>query len=225
MMRLQTDSPIDKLLNGGFEEGAITNVYGPAGSGKTNIMIIAALSCIKTGKKAVYMDTEGSFSYERFEQLGGSDAELKNIIFIDVHSWEDQCKEIKRIEGMMRGDIGLIIVDSIVSLYRLEMDDKKFSDTNKQLATQYSILSGIARKSKIPVLVTNQIYGIGEQTEITSRTIAKYWSKTMVEIKRSEKDNSRAAILRKHRSMPEGAKIDFEITKTGLKEIGKFSLF
>ncbi|MBI2579871.1 MAG: DNA repair protein RadB [Candidatus Aenigmarchaeota archaeon] len=210
-MRLQTNSPMDKLLDGGFEKDAITNVY--------------ALSCINHGKKAVYMDTEGSFSAERFGQLGGTEKDLKNIIFMDVHSWEEQCREMKGIEGMMRDDIGIIVVDSIVSLYRLEMDDKKFGEVNRQLATQYSILSRITRKHKIPVLVTNQIYGTGEQTEITSRTIAKYWSKTMIELKRSDRENMRSAILRKHRSMPEGLKIDFEITKSGLKETGKFGIF
>ena len=224
LKRLQTNSPFDKLLNGGLEEDAITNVYGPAGSGKTNMTIVSALSCIRTGKKAVYMDTEGSFSVERFHQLGGTEKDMKNIIFIDVHTWEEQCREMKKIESITEG-AGLVVVDSMVSLYRLEMSDSKFSEVNKQLATQYSILSRIARKSRIPILVTNQIYGVGEDIEVTSRTVAKYWSKTMIELKKTDRENTRTAILRKHRSQPENMKIEFEITKTCLKETGKFSLF
>jgi DNA repair protein RadB len=224
MKRLQTNSPFDKLLGGGLEEDAITNVYGPAGSGKTNMTIISALACLRSGKKVVYMDTEGSFSVERFHQLGGTEKDMKNIVFIDVHTWDEQCRESKKLESVISG-AGLVIVDSMVSLYRLEMSDSKFSEINRQLATQYSILSRIARKNKIPILVTNQIYGIGEDIELTSRTIAKYWSKTMIELRKTERDNTRLAILRKHRSQPENAKIEFEITKTGLKETGKFSLF
>ncbi len=225
-MRLKTNSPIDKILGGGLEENAITNVYGPAGSGKTNVAIISVLSCISSGKKAIYMDTEGSFSAERFHQLGGEEKDLKRVMFVDVHTWDEQCREMKTLEAeAASGDVGLVIIDSMVSLYRLEMNEKKFHEINKQLATQYSILSRITRKHKVPVLVTNQIYGVGEQVEVTSRTIAKYWSKTMIELRKTERENTRTAILRKHRSMPEGAKAEFEITKSGLKETGKFSIF
>jgi len=224
LKKLKTESPFDKLLDGGLEEDAITNVYGPAGCGKTNMTIISTLSCIRSGKKVVYMDTEGSFSVERFAQLGGTESDLKNVIFIDVHTWDEQCRETKRIESVIEG-AGLVVVDSMVSLYRLEMSESKFSEINRQLATQYSILSKISRKNKIPVLVTNQIYGVGEDTEVTSKTIAKYWSKTMIELRKTDRENTRLAILRKHRSMPENGKIEFEITRTGLKETGKFSLF
>jgi len=31
-MKMKTNTPLDKLLDGGLETDAITNVYGPAGS-------------------------------------------------------------------------------------------------------------------------------------------------------------------------------------------------
>ncbi len=225
-MRLLTGSPIDKLLDGGLEMDAITNVYGPAGSGKTNIAIISAFSCLKD-KKVVYIDTEGSFSKERFEQIGGTDKDLRNIIMVHVHDWKEQNARIGELEGVIEKEkkIGLIIVDSLVALYRLELDDEHFQKANKQLATQYSIFSKIARKHNIPVLVTNQVYSDGDKVELTSRTIARYWSKTLIELKRLEKENTRVAILRKHRNLPEGRKVEFEIVKEGLKGIGKFSIF
>jgi DNA repair protein RadB len=224
--KFATGTPIDKLLDGGLEQDAVTNVYGPAGSGKTNIALAAALSCLESGK-AVYMDTEGSFSLERFRQMGGTDKDLKNIVMMHVHSWQEQNKGVEEIEKLLEKEksIGLIIVDSLVALYRLELDEKNFQAVNKQLATQYSVLSRIVRKRNIPVLVTNQIYSKGDSVEMTSRTIGRYWSKTLIELKRSEKENQRLAILRKHRSLPEGRYVEFEITKDGLKQVGKFSLF
>ncbi len=225
-MKLKTGSAIDKLLDGGIEDDAVTNIYGPAGSGKTNIVIICALACLGAGKKCVYIDTEGSFSLERFRQLGGTDKELKNIIFIEVHEWKEQQEHVMKLEKLIeREKIGLVIIDSMVALYRLEMDDRNFSVTNKQLSTQYSVLSKISRVKKIPVIVTNQVYTSGEQVEITSKTIGRYWSKVLVELKKMEKENHRVAIIRKHRSMPEGRKIEFEITSSGIKEVGKLSIF
>ncbi len=226
-MRLSTNSPLDKLLNGGIESDAITNVYGPAGSGKTNIALTTLISCCET-KKAIYIDTEGSFSLERFQQLGGDESHMKNIIFIEPGTWKEQHEKILKLEKIAGNDIGLIVVDSLVALYRLELGEENFHVINKQLATQYSVLSRISRQHKIPVLVTNQVYNYkddgGERVELTSRAIAKYWSKALIELKKIDKPNCRVAIVRKHRSLPEGKSIEFEITESRLKEI-KLGIF
>lgn len=221
--RLPTGTPVDKILGGGLESGAIINLYGPAGSGKTNIALSAALCC---KRPVVYMDTEGSFSPERFAQLGGNEKAMKNVIFIDAHSWDEQNKNVKKLERVTEKEgVGLIIIDSMVSLYRLALDEKNFHLANRQLATQYSILSKISRTKNIPILVTNQVYSVGDKIELTSRAIAKYWSKTLVELKRLQKDNQRLAVLRKHRSLPEGKSIEFKITSGGMEEVGKLGIF
>ncbi|HLC67320.1 MAG TPA: DNA repair and recombination protein RadB [archaeon] len=222
-MRLATNTPLDKLLDGGIETDAITNIYGPPGSGKTNIMLSTTLSCIRSGKKVVYMDTEGSFSFDRFEQMGGTEKDLKSIVFVNVHEWDEQHRDVQKIDKVIDG-VGLVIIDSMVALYRLVMEEKNFQSINKQLATQYSILSRITRTKHIPILITNQVYSRGEVIELTSRTIARYWSKTLVELKRTEKENQRIAVIRKHRSLPEGRSIEFLITKDGLKQVGRFSI-
>ena len=226
MERLQTNTPLDKLLNGGIEKDVITNIYGPAGSGKTNVALCTVIQNSKKGK-VVYVDTEGSFSAERFEQLGGTKELLKNIMFIDPTEWNEQIECVHNLEKTIaKNDVSLIVIDSLVTLYRLELSQENFKEVNKQLATQYSILSRIARKYKIPVLVTNQVYSTkDDEIELTSRAIAKYWSKALIELKRTGTPNHRAAIVRKHRSIPENKSIEFEITENGLKELGKFSIF
>jgi len=225
MEKLATNTPLDKILNGGIECNTITNIYGPPGCGKTNIALMTVLNCLTNGK-VVYFDTEGSFSAERFEQIGGTEKDLKNIIFIEVHSWDEQHKKMTQLESIIEKEksVKLIVVDSIVALYRLELDDKNFQKINKQLATQYSFLSKIARERGIAVLVTNQVYSNAGDIELTSRNISKYWSKVLIELRKSEKDNHRTAILRKHRSIAEGKKIDFEIIESGIRE-AKFSIF
>ena len=50
--KLSTGSePIDELLKGGLETDVITTIYGPAGSGKSNIALCAVAS-IKGRKKS-----------------------------------------------------------------------------------------------------------------------------------------------------------------------------
>ena len=213
--RFSTNTPIDKLLGGGLECGTVTNVYGPAGSGKTNLTLIACLQA----SKPIFIDTEGGFSTERFSQIGGDKKKLQLINLLEPHSWEEQLEQVKILEKLVqRNSSDLVIVDSLVALYRLVLGDQNFKLVNRQLATQYSILSKIARRFGIPVLVTNQVYGKGDEIEITSSTIAKYWSKCLIEFKRGNRLGHRVAFLRKHRSLPEGKQQEFIITEKGLRE-------
>lgn len=225
IQRLPTNSPLDKILGGGLECGAVTNVFGPAGSGKTNVALTTLLGC---KNKVAYIDTEGSFSPERFHQLGGDDKKLRSIILTEPHTWQEQNQAVAKLESEMKKEkVDLIIVDSLVALYRLEISDDNFKDINRQLATQYSILSKLAREHNIPILVTNQVYskpGAVDEVELTSRTVARYWSKCLIELKRKDRLGIRVAIVRKHRSLPEGKSIEFEIGAKGLKEV-KLGIF
>ena len=69
MKRLKINcKPLDDLLGGGIESKSITEVYGEAGSGKTNLCLQLSRECAKNGKKVDYIDCEG-VSLERLNQL------------------------------------------------------------------------------------------------------------------------------------------------------------
>ena len=69
MKRLKLEcKPLDVLLEGGFEYQSITEIYGEAGTGKTNICLQAARECSLLGKKTAYIDSEG-VSIERLQQI------------------------------------------------------------------------------------------------------------------------------------------------------------
>ncbi|MBI4895969.1 MAG: DNA repair and recombination protein RadB [Candidatus Aenigmarchaeota archaeon] len=210
--------PIDTLLKGGLECGVVTNVYGPAGSGKSNICMLATCMLSRFGK-VLYIDTEGSFSYDRFRQMGGTAEQLLNILLCNVHDWKEQCAEVQKLSNLA-DDVQLIVIDSMVAHYRVELDQKIFRTMNTQLASQYATLSKLARTHGIPVVVTNQVYSTSdEKVGLSSNAVAKYWSKILIELKRLEQENQRMAIIRKHRSMPEGASVKFEIVEHGLQAI------
>ncbi len=222
-MKFKTGTPLDKLLDGGIDSDSVTNIYGPAGSGKTNICMLAARENFRNGGKTLYIDTETNFSFERARQIEPRFEDFMKSIFLkNVYTWKEQHEAIKSLADM---NVSLVIVDSLVALYRMEIDDENYQSVNKQLSTQYSILAKLARNRKIPVLVTNQVYSSEGKIEMTSRLISRYWPKTIIELKKTRGDNNRAAIIRKHRSLPEGRFVEFEITSSGLKEIGKFKLF
>ena len=219
--------PLDDLLGGGIEYASLTNVYGPPGSGKTNVCIQAAVRCVEKGKKVVFIDTEGGFSIERFAQMSKNPKDANKIILLEPKDFKEQSESIKKLERLLeKEDIGLILVDSLVNLYRLELDENGHQKANRSLAFQLSLLSKLCREKNVPVLITNQVYSDFENKEIelSGRDVPKYWSKCLVELKKIEKGR-RLAILRKHRSLPEGRETEFQITEKGLKESKGFKLF
>jgi len=227
--RLSLNSkPLDELLNGGIEYQSLTNVYGPAGSGKTNLALLASVSCIKNGKKVIFIDTEGGFSIERFSQItGDADKFSKKINIYEPKTFEEQDKIIKDLDKKIDPDVGLIVLDSLVTLYRLKMDKDNFQNANRKLANQLAILSKISREKNIPVLITNQVYSSFDNNaiELVSKDVSKYWSKCLIELMKLDK-GKRVAILRKHRSLGEGRSVEFLITEDGIVETKKkFNLF
>ncbi|WP_424355330.1 DNA repair and recombination protein RadB [Methanobacterium sp. MBAC-LM] len=214
--------PIDSIIGGGIEKGSITQFYGPPGSGKTNIALKMLVQCAKNGKKAVFIDTEGGLSIERMKQITGDqfDDIAGNIIVLEPTTFEEQDEAIKKIEYSLKSgeeNIDLIILDSAVALYRLK--DGGQTEINRDLSKQMGLLSMIARKYNIAVVVTNHIYSIFDEEGIiepVGGTILKYWSKIIIELVKDE-NGERFAILKRHRSKPDGLKVKFEIVNSGLR--------
>jgi DNA repair protein RadB len=212
-------------LMGSVEKGALNNFYGPPGVGKTNICLLAALNCIRSGGRVVYIDTEGGLSPERVKQISMDEDVLKNMILIEPKTFEEQGIVIRNLENQ---DFHMLILDSAVALYRLKCTDptKETLEANKELSVQLSILSSIARKKKIPVLITAHTFknrDTGENYIIGGDSI-KYWSKSIIFLEHTGKMSERKATIVKHRSLPEGRSVKFMITQEGIKPSG-FKIF
>jgi len=214
---------MDSLLDGGLERDTITTVYGPAGSGKTNVCMLYALGAIRAGKKVVYIDSEGNFSVDRFKQITKSYKEdLQQILFLKPSAFVEQKRNILSLKKVDPEEIGLIIVDSISMLYRLEFGkDADMQELNRELGRQISFLSEIARGKKIPVLVTNQVYadlnGEGDGVKMLGGEVLKYGSKCLIELKKGIRSN-RLALIKKHRSIREGKEVGFRIVEEGFEK-------
>ncbi len=210
---------LDRLLGGGFEAGIITQLYGEAGSGKTNIAIQLAIQAVARGFRVIFIDTEG-FSPDRFSQIAGENAlEIAGKIMIfEPMSLEQQHVSIKDAAKVAGNDLGLVVLDSATSLYRvlLEADDNR--TVRRMLSVQMSDLQELARRHRIPVLITNQIY-----TDIETGTLRPLGGTSLEHICKAvislEKvgDGLRRARIMKHRSQPEGEIAEFRITSRGVE--------
>lgn len=235
--KVQTGSKVlDMMLDGGYEKGIITTVYGPAGSGKTLLCLLCSVNITKNGKKVVYFDCEGGFSIERLKQITSYMSQdykkiMDNIIFLIPTSFDEQKKSFEKLKEIVNDKIGLIVVDTIAMLYRLELGKSdEVQEVNRELGRQIAYLTEIARKKGIPVLIANQVYtdfDARDKVNIVGGDILKYGSKCLIELQITPNGNRRA-ILRKHRSLQEEKEIIFKIVEGGMvgaKESKGFKLF
>lgn len=210
---------MDELLEGGLEGGAITLLFGEAGSGKTNICLQVARNVTLSGKKVIYIDTEG-VSLERLQQIAGDKYEevMKNILFFEPHSFEEQEKFVEKAVKLADSslEIGAIIVDSATIHYRLTRNDEE-KGTRKSLSPQLAKLLGVGRIKDIPILVTSQVY-----TDIEKGTfeplgghVLLHNAKAIIRLDKVSTGTRRAVIV-KHRHLEEGRRAEFKITKTGI---------
>jgi DNA repair protein RadB len=223
MPKISTGIPfLDRLLEGGYDEDIVTTIYGPSGSGKTNLCLITAVKVASEGKKVLFLDTEGGIAVERIKQIT-SDYEriLSKIIFFKPTTFQEQKDVFETLREFPPEQIGLIVVDSISMLYRLELGkSEEVYDVNAALGRQIAYLVEMARKRKVPVLLTTQVYSDfdnRDQVKVVGGDLLKYGSKCLIELLRFS--NSRGLCLRKHRSLPEGLEAKFKIVQEGVEEV------
>jgi len=213
------NTALDRLLGGGLEIRTITQFYGEPASGKSTLCMIAAVTCLRAGHTVVFIDTEG-FSIERFRQIAGTDTETiaERLFLFEPIDFEHQGSMIAEVEKILKTQKpGLLVMDSATALYRTDLE--KGRDSIQMLTRQMIQLLGYSKRYEIPVIITNQVYmdtvkntyfGLGG-------TALEHISKVIVRLEKTDSAGFRRARLVKHRSQPEGAYFDYEITGDGIR--------
>ncbi len=218
---------VDELLGGGFERGAVTQLYGPPAAGKTNIALSGAIDVAAGGGSALYIDTEG-LSVDRFEQLATARADDESVedlaarvIISDALDFESQ-REAVQDAAELAGQVDLIVLDSATGFYRLERDGDDGGDALRSVTRQVTHLLSLARRHDLAVVITNQVYADPDSENSRPRPLGghtlTHWSGAVVRIERFRAGNRRAT-LEKHRSKAAGETVRFRITETGLDTV------
>jgi len=219
--KIPLNCSLDDILSGGIEAGVITQIYGPPGVGKTNLCIVTTVNTVRLDKRVVFIDTEGSHSFERLLQVAGRDYErvLDALHFYEAHTFEEQEFIIENLNHILDESFGLIVLDSAVALYRVLRDDDSAHDLNRRLSRQMAKLLELAKRYNLAVVVTNQVYSsLGNPAkEPVAGDVLRYWSKAIIELKKNGKE--REAVLKRHRSMPEDLSVRFRISEGGIEGV------
>lgn len=161
---------LDKLLQGGFETGSITEMFGEFRTGKTQLCHQLCVTCqlpVDCGGaegKAMYIDTEGTFRPERLlavaERYGLNGQEvLDNVAYARAFNSDHQTQLLIHASAMMsESRYAILIVDSATALYRTDYSGRgELSARQMHLARFLRTLLRCADEFGVAVVITNQV--------------------------------------------------------------------
>ena len=148
---------LDRLLGGGIRTGLVTDIYGPSGTGKSQLcfsLCVNSAKYLKQNEMIMFIDTVGTFRPERVSEIANQQRNneiLDKIIFIRAFSTNDQIKSIKKIYDIKPL---LIIIDSATSLFSTEY---KGASRHLVLMNHLHELSFAAINFDCAVVITNMV--------------------------------------------------------------------
>ncbi|MEM4251191.1 MAG: ATPase domain-containing protein [Candidatus Bathyarchaeia archaeon] len=196
---------LDRLLGGGFPTGQLSLIYGEASSGKTTLSI-------------------QSFSHQRLLQIaGGRDEDAcKGILIFLPQSFGEQSRIVESLENYITKKVGLIVMDTVTSLYRVALGKAGGSfGLNRELNRQLAYLAELAAEHNLVVLVTGQVRskveGIGWQVEPVARRTLLHWPRVILRLKPTAEQKIKEARLERSPDQAyEQKRCYLEMTQSGL---------
>lgn len=227
MSAISTLTPsLDRLLEGGFPRGHLSLVYGEASSGKTTLSIQCAVAASMKGLKTLYVDSDQSFSHQRLLQIigpGNKDA-CEDIIIFLPQSFAEQSRIVETLENYVTRRVGLIVIDTVTSLYRIALGRGGGSfGLNRELNRQLAYLVELAAEHNLTVLITGQVRstvdGLGWQIEPVARRTIFHWPKIVLRLKSTVKQKIKEARLERDLTQNHYQKRCYlEMTEKGLED-------
>eukprot|EP00271_Cylindrocystis_brebissonii_P014506 TRINITY_DN3586_c0_g1_i2.p1 TRINITY_DN3586_c0_g1~~TRINITY_DN3586_c0_g1_i2.p1 ORF type:complete len:370 (+),score=75.48 TRINITY_DN3586_c0_g1_i2:518-1627(+) len=170
---------LDEALYGGLPLGAITELVGPAGLGKTQLCLMMSVFATLPeddgglNGSVVYIDTENKLSSQRLVEIAqtrlpeffSGDIEIerltKQVLVVVPQSASELLERLQGLEEVIiERRVRLVVVDSIAALARTEFGRDELAERQQLLSKQASLLKFLAETFRIPVLVTNHVMAL-----------------------------------------------------------------
>lgn len=220
---------IDKILQGGIHSETVSLIYGEAETGKTTLAMQCAVNCAKKGYKTLFVDCDGTFSALRLSQIASeSFKEIADLVILaKPNNFREQAMLIDQLTDLIAKNFGLVIIDTITSLYRVKIAEspEKAFDLNRELNRQMALLAQNAKTQKVAVLVTSQVRSVLNDTYVHVEPVAtrvlKFWAETIIDMKPTETPQEIKAILEKipiKDKKPQPITCYLKIDETGIHE-------
>ncbi len=225
---------LDALLGGGIETKMITEFFGEYGSGKTQICHQLAVNVQLPpeqgglGARAVYIDTEGTFRWERIEAMArrwglDPDKVMENIFYIRAINSDHQMAIVEELFDLVpKHNIKLVIVDSVTSHFRAEYPGReRLAERQQKLNRHLHQLSRLAELYDVAVIITNQVMARpdvvwGDPTQAVGGHVLYHAPGVRVQLRKA-RGNKRIARIVDAPHLPENETV-FVITEQGIMD-------
>lgn len=226
---------LDDLLGGGIETKTITEFFGEYGTGKTQIChqlsVNVQLPPERGGLKgkAFYIDTEGTFRWERIEAMARGvgldpDEVMENIFVERVYNSDHQMAVVDELFKIVpEQNIKLIVVDSVTGHFRAEYPGREhLAERQQKLNKHLHQLVRLAEAYNVAVVVTNQVMArpdvfYGDPTQAVGGHVLAHTPGIRVQLRKA-KGSKRIARIVDAPHLPEGEAV-FVITDEGIRDL------
>ena len=159
---------LDEFLSGGIPSSVIVDIFGGAGTGKTQLLLQLSINSIKKGGHVLYFDTTGEFRPERILEIQKqTETQFDFLQKITVSRLRNTSEQIKSIKNIQNNNFSLIVIDNVTDLFSYEYKkDESTFEKNSLFMKYMHDLSKFAITNKIPIVLTNMIRNIdGKEVE------------------------------------------------------------
>lgn len=228
---------LDQLLQGGFETGCITEMFGEFRTGKTQLCHTLCVTCqlpFEQGGgqgKALFIDTEGTFRPNRLisiaERYGMTPNDvLENVSYARAYNSEHQSKLLSQAAQMMTETrYALLIVDSATALFRSDYVGRgELSERQIALGQFLRELMRLADQFKVAVVITNQVVAdcggmsmFGDPKKPIGGNIMAHASTVRLYLKKG-RGNARVCKIYDSPNLPE-SDCQFAISESGIVDV------
>ncbi len=231
---------IPELNSTGMREGETYEFFGAFRSGKSQVChqlcVTVQLPEEKggLGKKALFLDTEGTFSPSRLTQIAtrikleknwdkSVEDILKDIIYARVKNSDSQQAIVHKLLeylGERPNEYGILVLDSVSAHFRAEYAGRgTLAERQQTLNYHLSVLHRIADTYGLIIAVTNQVQSnpaqfFGDPTNAVGGNIMGHWAGTRCYLRKS-KGEKRIIKIYDSPVLPENEAV-FEITESGV---------
>jgi len=217
---------IDSNIGGGIAPESVTLIYGEPETGKTTLAMQCAVSRALQNYKTLFVDCDNTFSTKRLSQISAVkfDQVAEQIILIKPEDFREQTAVIDNIQEYTAKNFGLIIIDTLTSLYGAKVAEEsgKAFSVNRELNRQLAILAQTTKIRKIPVIITSQVRSVFDDPNVSVAPVAnrvlKFWADTIIAMKPTGYPQTIKAVLETRENKQE-ATCYVQIGEAGIKDI------
>jgi len=196
---------LDMMTKKGFETQSLYEIYGDEGSGKTQMSMTIAAEALGNGHGVIFIDCEGAFDLDRFDQICQSRDITYDEEKLGYHMYSDESDLEKGIQNMIEElierDVRYIVIDGLVGLIRLAFEGRgELADRQIELKGILKYLRNLSILLNIGIIITNQVTAnpdpFGAKTKPIGGHILGHYVKYIIAMSKGMKNNRNVRLIK-----------------------------